>query len=948
VKGVDESENDLDFYFIQISLQVGPVLVSFSVETDFVKDLQVLSQAEGPICLHLKLFSPPALVFDFDQFFEELKFSSHLPSVDPSHIPAHFTRSFIHDLSYVESFFAAASLEIASFASHQDEKLLISVLQALERTGPEYSRSFDISLPFVDADMGWIQFEEILESLTCFNIQTLRIGSSRHFYITELPHDLVSESKSSFWLFGQMNSNCSFHGKLFLFKFIAPLAELILSSLESKLNDLCFRVNQLCLLRVLNVSKMCSVYLLPLDTEEDRAAEDHKSRAMPTSIKGEGMRFASGQFQCPLVTTFNFPLHERLSPAAAISRLQTSTLSPFVVLNRKNLFVYEEKNGSIVYLRFRELKQEMSSILVLDVYGTKEPGIDVTQQLVDLIDARLSSITLSIISAKLVRQNNMKLPKSDLDFIRPPNTSPAACFGLQIPHFIEDHYLLLLLLRHILSKFWNTLNLETEGKSGDSDELSFLVSDFSFVWKSEAKSGIVTASLYLADISQQTCVSMIPSSLVLLSEEEDLSFMHFDFSPEVLSGLTGLQIFDCPFFEIDLDQMIQVKAPEDLPPSRDSNPCLVIHLWSKGSTDSESALTNLQISLKACIYEYCFEVFLRHYRSHSQISSCFSIFHQALDRYCSFSSLIGHSQDVALPFSGDLSSGILTVLMEAILASNGRLSICRMQKRGDELVSCMNISTWLTDSLSEKLLLAGTFENLDPPGSWGTGSIPRQDSDDRKLKDSLASKYPLSKKLFYDHIMVSKKRMASIFRSCACSVSLRGKNLSIRLYNWHRSISGSILKRVSDNLIWQRYRLFVCQNLAWNRLGFLHTSFSRDVNDNDSKIGHENRKKSRDSAELGEVVVFRDDVIKLNPSAVSFLATHMLCPRLSLWTRSDLQRNSISLTELMKLSFSVSNMLPDVDLLTSLNGFDSCGSLLTKSIAEMSISMEVRFSQRRP
>lgn len=160
--------------------------------------------------------------------------------------------------------------------------------------------------------------------------------------------------------------------------------------------------------------------------------------------------------------------------AKAIGALIGTALHPFLVTNSKNLFVYREKNGKVFYLKMSDhtspsspapasysvpltpstLKSAWNSLQVnlkshpetssqnqpaspatsgsadgkmheqicLEVFGLDPPGAEITVQLRQLLEGKLASITLSIISTLLERNPQMKLTPEDIDFIK-GNTS---------------------------------------------------------------------------------------------------------------------------------------------------------------------------------------------------------------------------------------------------------------------------------------------------------------------------------------------------------------------------------------------------------------------------------------------------------------------------------------------------------------------------------------------
>lgn len=65
--------------------------------------------------------------------------------------------------------------------------------------------------------------------------------------------------------------------------------------------------------------------------------------------------FTDGQFRCPVVWSVRFSLHPRLQSSNTMNlpgyQALNSILEPFSVLNRRNMYVVKEEDGSVFYLR---------------------------------------------------------------------------------------------------------------------------------------------------------------------------------------------------------------------------------------------------------------------------------------------------------------------------------------------------------------------------------------------------------------------------------------------------------------------------------------------------------------------------------------------------------------------------------------------------------------------
>ncbi|KAI9279991.1 hypothetical protein BY458DRAFT_337791 [Sporodiniella umbellata] len=141
-------------------------------------------------------------------------------------------------------------------------------------------------------------------------------------------------------------------------------------------NEVMERTNQLTLLQHLHDTRVCSKYLLePMEGEkqfyssdEETSDEDdyvtNDSLVEILSTSGEESHFSpprkffAGQFKCDIVFTRRFPLHWRLQPNAALNKLMTDTLLPFLVKNKPGMFVISH-NDSVVYCFLSETNTMM-------------------------------------------------------------------------------------------------------------------------------------------------------------------------------------------------------------------------------------------------------------------------------------------------------------------------------------------------------------------------------------------------------------------------------------------------------------------------------------------------------------------------------------------------------------------------------------------------------------
>ncbi|EHA99268.1 hypothetical protein GW7_04346 [Heterocephalus glaber] len=231
--------------------------------------------------------------------------------------------------------------------------------------------------------------------------------------------------------------------------------------LVRRVGEICREVNQRLLLQDLHDSHVCNS-LLVAESEEDlwRSETPFHSRqrvpllsddyaadesCAPRGYLAATMQFVPGHFSCDVVWGTVIRVHSRLKmgPSMGVSRaIQAlrSVLNAFSVVNRKNMFVYQERaTKAVYYLR----------VCVVGVWGLN-PGVEraryatsvltsprlcqgpeITDELVRVLRRRLDEATLDVITVMLVR--NCKLTPADVEFIQPPGSLPSEVLHLALP-----------------------------------------------------------------------------------------------------------------------------------------------------------------------------------------------------------------------------------------------------------------------------------------------------------------------------------------------------------------------------------------------------------------------------------------------------------------------------------------------------------------------------------
>ncbi|XP_035987532.1 KICSTOR complex protein SZT2 isoform X4 [Fundulus heteroclitus] len=275
-----------------------------------------------------------------------------------------------------------------------------------------------------------------------------------------------------------------------------------------KIGEVCRIVNQRMLLQDLHDSHVCNT-LLVAESEEDiwkndslfrqrQGTDDYNTEEsyQARDYLAATMQFIPGHFACDIVWSTVIHIHPRLKmgPNMGVSRaIQAlrSVLNSFSVVNRKNMFVYQERTTkSVFYLRLcetslagrysdldgnlhptrsmalirsqeplypedpmgsrsslegsRPVGQVDKHILLL-VHGVGNAGPEITDELVKVLRKRLDETTLDIITVMLVR--NCKLTPADVEFIQPSGYPATGIMTFSLPQYclpwlpIVAHYL---------------------------------------------------------------------------------------------------------------------------------------------------------------------------------------------------------------------------------------------------------------------------------------------------------------------------------------------------------------------------------------------------------------------------------------------------------------------------------------------------------------------------
>ncbi|XP_068449279.1 KICSTOR complex protein SZT2 isoform X2 [Clinocottus analis] len=264
-----------------------------------------------------------------------------------------------------------------------------------------------------------------------------------------------------------------------------------------RVGEICRIVNQRMLLQDLHDSHVCNS-LLVAESEEDiwkneslyrqrlNTSDDYNTEEsyQARDYLAATMQFIPGHFACDVMWSTIIHIHPRLKmgPNMGVSRAMQalrSVLNSFCVVNRKNMFVYQERTTkSVYYLRLcetsltgkysdvdgnlhmtrsiglarsqepllsDELMGSRSSLdgsrpvgqvdkhILLLVHGVGNAGPEITDELLKVLRKRLDETTLDIITVMLVR--NCKLTPADVEFIQPSGSAATEVMTFGLPRY---------------------------------------------------------------------------------------------------------------------------------------------------------------------------------------------------------------------------------------------------------------------------------------------------------------------------------------------------------------------------------------------------------------------------------------------------------------------------------------------------------------------------------
>nr|XP_023688560.1 KICSTOR complex protein SZT2 isoform X3 [Paramormyrops kingsleyae] len=430
-------------------------------------------------------------------------------------------------------------------------------------------------------------------------------------------------------------------------------------ALVRKVGEICRLVNQRLLLQDLHDSHSCNS-LLVAESEEDiwknesmyrqRTAnpDDYSAEEIyqPRNYLAATMQFIPGHFACDVVWSTVILIHPRLKmgPNMGVSRaIQAlrSVLSAFSVVNRKNMFVYQERSTkSVFYLRLSETPQsgkfsdleanplhvsrsvglarsqepiysdelagshsslegsrpvgQVDKHILLLVHGVGQAGPEITDELVKVLRKRLDEATLDIITVMLVR--NCKLTPDDVEFIQPPGSPATEVMEFTLPPYTLSwiqavaHYLRQNLLIFLHIPKYTDSNMEHHFKHYFNLSSGLPDSDIYLYNKpgGQGTGGKGIACIALSFVDAQGCPLQVPAQNGCEPAQQDISTITLD--PDIFETLTTV---------VKIDSQSEQTEPQIR---------VRFDIWEQGNISSLQLADKLQGALRHALCDVIMEL----------------------------------------------------------------------------------------------------------------------------------------------------------------------------------------------------------------------------------------------------------------------------------------------------------------------------------------------------
>ncbi|CAG8506046.1 8847_t:CDS:10 [Ambispora leptoticha] len=271
--------------------------------------------------------------------------------------------------------------------------------------------------------------------------------------------------------------------------------------------------------------------------------------------------------------------------------------------------------------------------LLMEVYGVDLPGREITEELVNLLDNKLTNtVTLNVISSFLARTRNAKPTSADVDFILPVLKAPTLKRMLKIPGSVKNLYALLFFFKQNLSSYLTVLNgpdvINTlhrhhivkygmeilknwnveSGRKTMSSAIDIYLGEFAFYYncvQARVQSfeiaigqGISGICLTLMNQNGRPVFEISPSDSII----DDVESSKNDGNAEMIKIVKAL------FDDLDHIRLDPSTRNTSFNGSNESSYSILVEMWSQGNLNSDTLMDKIERSFKQTLCDYFIEL----------------------------------------------------------------------------------------------------------------------------------------------------------------------------------------------------------------------------------------------------------------------------------------------------------------------------------------------------
>ena len=196
---------------------------------------------------------------------------------------------------------------------------------------------------------------------------------------------------------------------------------------------------------------------------------------------------------CRIVETFSICVPARVSPEEARQALRTRILQPHALLDRPDVYLYQEKTGNVFFMLDsieRDRGPALTSVhlnaadsskhpsvaapakIVFRVLGITAPSEELTCQFAGVLQSSVDDMVLRRIATTLMRHRQPKLTTEDIQVIAPPGEAPSCQGTIYIPQRFSKAVLPLYIERALYKLLAPLRVIRGDGEGADSREHS--------------------------------------------------------------------------------------------------------------------------------------------------------------------------------------------------------------------------------------------------------------------------------------------------------------------------------------------------------------------------------------------------------------------------------------------------------------------------------------------